>query len=251
VGGALDLARMVWSGWSFEDKILAADLARRGVEDSKTLPGYLYREDAGQIWQALHEYAERVLSVWYRRDEDVRADWELRAWADELARWIPDFPSRREATQPHRIETRGRLVDVVTAIIFRASAQHSAVNNGQYEMYGFVPNAPGTVYAGLPGVPIGTSYDERDVLEAMPGTTQGFGQLGMTWVLSQPTHRSLPTSGESPAFREDVCFEARQGVSDFRARLQLISKAIEERNAALDVPYTYLDPQNVGRSTAV
>jgi len=139
----LDLARMAWRDWSFERRGFRADLAERGVGD-KPLEKYYYREDGGEIHAALEAYAGRILRLWYRDDSDVAADYELQAWASALAGWIPrGFPSR--------ITSRGQLVSIATEVIFRASAGHASVNNGQYDAYGFLPNSPGAVATGLPG----------------------------------------------------------------------------------------------------
>jgi len=75
--------------------------------------------------------------------------------------------------------------------------------------------------------------------------------MGMVWVLSAPTQRSILQAGASPAFSPDVCFEAGEAVAAFRRRLQAISSAIDARNGELDVPYRYLDPVNISRSTDI
>jgi hypothetical protein len=75
--------------------------------------------------------------------------------------------------------------------------------------------------------------------------------MGMVWVLSAPTHGSILQSGNAAAFASEVCFEAAEAVAAFRRRLQAISDKVDARNAALDVPYRYLDPLNVSRSTDI
>jgi arachidonate 5-lipoxygenase len=241
-GGTLDLARMHWSKFSFEERRFEADLSARGVEDTKVLPDYLYREDARRIHKAIGSYVESILRIWYRSDEDVVLDDELAAWSKELATHVKDFPAK--------IKTRRKLFDVITEVVFRASAQHSAVNNGQYDAYGFVPNSPSTVFA-PPANPDGPGISEQDVFEALPPLKSALAQLGMCWVLSQPTHRSLFTSGESPAFTQESSLEAYERVQHFRSELRHISESIGRRNAGKTMPYTYLDPQNVGRSTGI
>lgn len=241
-GGTLDLARMHWADWSFEKRRFHRDLALRGVESDKTLPNYLYRDDARKIHEAIGGYVEGILRVWYRSDEDVARDDELAAWSEEIASHIRDFPSR--------IGTRAQLYSLITDVIFRASAQHSAVNNGQYDAYGFVPNCPGSVFAPIPD-PDGSGLEERAVFQAMPPLGLALAQLGMSWVLSQPTHRSLFSCGESPAFSAGASMEAYEQVQRFRSALRGISESIERRNAGMATPYTYLDPKNVGRSTGI
>jgi len=242
VGGALDLARLVWSRWSFRKRTLEGDLADRGVGDAKALPGYFYRDDARAIWQLLNGYIERVLQAWYLDDEGVRGDYELRAWCEDVARLVPDFP--------RVIDSRQTLATLMTDVVFRASAQHSAVNNGQFQTYGFVPNAPGTVFARLPDGNE-AQLEERDVVRALPDRDHSIAQLGMAWVLSQPTHRSLLTTGETPAFSRDFCPAAHDAVLVLRRGLVELAETIGARNDALGDCYTYLCPYDVARSTAV
>jgi arachidonate 15-lipoxygenase len=247
-GGALDAARIWWSSWSFEKRRFPNELALRGVGNDKALPHYRYRDDATLIHEAIRAYVEGVLGVWYRSDENVVQDAELTAWRKELAIQIPGFPSSWASEGPRR-----DLFGIVTDVIFRASVQHSAVNNGQYDTYGFVPNAPGAVFASIPdpSADAGAILGEEDVLRAMPSAEQSLAQLGMSWVLSQPTHRSIFSSGQSPAFSQHTCLEAYEQVQAFRRRLSTISDTIGQRNRGMAIPYTYLDPHNVGRSTGI
>jgi arachidonate 15-lipoxygenase len=252
-GGALDAARLWWSDWSFEKRRFGSDLAIRGVESEKTLPNFRYREDASLLHDAIGAYVKGVLGVWYRSDKDVRDDAELSAWSDELALRIPDFPPGKASDGTRTIDTTTQLFDIITEVIFRATAQHSAVNNGQYDTYGFAPNAPAAVFAPVPDPALDgpDPLDEQDVFRAMPPLHQSLAQLGMSWVLSQPTHRSIFSSGESPAFAQQRCLEAYEHVQAFRSRLDAISDIIGRRNRGLAIPYTYLDPHNVGRSTGI
>lgn len=243
VGGTMDLARLAWSRWSFRRRTLAADLAQRGIDDPRTLPELLYRDDASAIWALLHRYVSRVLGAWYRNDDDVRGDYELRAWLEELARFVPDVPQD--------IDDVAKLVRLTTDVVFRASAQHSAVNNGQFASYGFVPNAPGAVFARPLCPDDAPSLDERDVLRALPSRERGLAQLDMAWVLSEPTHRSLLTAGESPAFGSELCPAAHDAVLALRRDLLELSDTVAARNRSLAVPYRDLSPHQVGRSTNV
>jgi hypothetical protein len=47
-----------------------------------------------------------------------------------------------------------------------------------------------------------------------------------------------------PRWAEDI-------VGGFRRRLQTISQSIQRRNQALDVPYRFLAPVNISRSTDI
>lgn len=49
-------------------------------------------------------------------------------------------------------------------------------------------------------------------------------------------------------FREEV---PHQLIADFQKDLESLSDIIEERNASLQLPYTYLSPENVDNSVAI
>ena len=149
---------------------------------------------------------------------------------------------------PRRIETPEQLFQVITELVFRAGPQHAAVNNGQYDAYGFIPNTPGTFSTALTDAP---TLPESAYWDGLPAAGPSLAQLGMVWVLSMPTLRSLVSAGESGAFQPEVCFSAAEAVAAFRRRLYQISDEVELRNAGMEVPYRYLDPINVSLSTDI
>ena len=158
---------------------------------------------------------------------------------------VPGFPSR--------IETREQLFELAAHLIFRAGPQHAAVNTGQFDAYGWVPNSPALVHTPPPDEPSppGGHLDERAFWNALPRWNPAMSQVNMVWVLSAPTRRTLLHAGESPAFHPSLCPEAEEIVGGFRRRLQTISQSIQRRNASLDIPYRFLDPLNVSRSTDI
>lgn len=245
--GNISLVRMNWASWAYPDRTLHADLQRRDVGD---LPGYLYRDDARSVFKAIDKYASGILNIWYRNDEDVRNDLELQSWAREIA--SPDAGQIRGF--PRSLDTRESLFEIAANVIFRASAQHAAVNNGQFSAYGWVPNAPVAMFRELPDhLPEdGTAlFTEKDYYRSLPDRARTFGQTGMVWLLSEPTMRSLLRSGERPAFAPESCQEAYEVVGQFRRQLKAITDAIDARNAEIGFEYNFLKPQNIDRSISI
>ncbi len=249
VAGTLDAARLFYRGWSWKKRSLAAELEGRGVTDQGTLPFYYYRDDAREVHGAIRRYTEGILDLWYRSDEDVKGDGELQAWVAEVASEdggnIPDFPSS--------IATREKLAELCTELIFRAGPQHAALNNGQFDAYAWVPNAPALLSAPLPDRPSPEKghFSEEDFWRHMPGWGPATSQMNMVWVLSAPTSRTLLHAGDSPAFHPSLCPRAEDVVAAFRRRLHTISQSIQRRNERLDIPYRFLDPLNISRSTDI
>ena len=248
VNGTLNAARMFYAKWSFFDRGLHTDLSERGVDDPGTLPFYYYRDDGLRVYRALEGYVSSILSLWYRDDEDVALDTELQAWVAEVSSdegGVPGFP--------RSLHTREALFRLATELLFRAGPQHAAVNNGQFDGYGWIPNMPAMLSGKLPDEPNpeGIYCTEKDFWKAMPSRRSTLAQMGMVWVLSKPTLRTLLHSGESPAFHPSLYAEADEIIGSFRRQLASISDDIQRRNERLDIPYLYLDPMNISRSTDI
>ncbi|MDA1162930.1 MAG: lipoxygenase family protein [Planctomycetota bacterium] len=245
--GNINLVRMMWSSWKYQEHSLKADLEHRDVRD---LPGYLYRDDATEVYKAIEEYARGILEIWYVTDDDVINDVELQSWTREVS----DPRQGGIKGFPEQITTREQLFDIASNVIFRASAQHAAVNNGQFGAYGWVPNAPVAMYSKLPDeAPTDERplFTERDFYRALPDRARALGQTGMVWLLSEPTERSILRAGELQAFTKEHCFEAYQVVGQFRRRLRAISDAIDIRNDEIGFEYNYLKPQNIDHSISI
>jgi hypothetical protein len=249
VAGTLDAARIFYHDWSFKQRSLRNDLEARGVDREETLPFNYYREDGLQVYTAIENYVSSILSLWYRSDADVAGDTELQSWVAEVASpsggAVPGFP--------HALRTREELYELVSDLVFRAGPQHAAVNNGQFDAYGWVPNSPALVRRKPPSKPSPEKghLSEQDFWDALPNWSPATSQVNMVWVLSAPTRRTLLHAGESPALHPSLCPEAETIVGGFRRRLQTISQSIHRRNQLLDVPYRFLDPLSISRSTDI
>ena len=144
-------------------------IKKRGVDDPNLLPGYYYRDDGLKIWNAIEEFVREIINEFYTSDDDVGNDTELQSWAQDLyTNAFPQDYNKNGNGVPSKIENKAQLVELCTLIMFTGSSQHAAVNFGQYETYGFVPNAPSTICYPLP-----TSKGKADlqtVLDALPNT---------------------------------------------------------------------------------
>lgn len=251
--GALNLVGAVWANWDMRAMAIDADLERRGLADASLLPACWYREDGLSIMRATRQFTTRLTHVWYADDAAVVGDWELQGWATDLAAThqggLTGFPTR--------FETRAQVAWTLAEILFRASAQHAAVNNGQYDRYGWPPYSPTAVRDTAVNVKLaaGEAISERDYWVTMPTRAQSLAQLSMARVLSAPTYTSLIRTGAGSAFDRAVNPAASDAVRTFRQRLAVASQQQRSRNARLvsagKTPYTYLDPYNISRSIEI
>ena len=239
--GGFWLVDKAWKRWTFGETEPLGDLARRDVND---LPGYHYRDDARRIYATISKYVDELLRVFYRSDEDVRGDAELQAWAAELV--SPTGGQIRGLPGGGKLERFKDLHAIVLGVVWTVSAEHSAVNNGQFDQFGYVPNSPGALY--LPPPKSKIPMNNEAFTYALPPELAVDDQIALVHLLSMPTHHPL---GQYPTqFFQDVK-PAQLVVDRFRARLDQDTLAIRERNLSLDVPYRYLDPSIIGRSVAI
>ena len=81
-----------------------------------------------------------------------------------------------------KLDSEESLVEFLTTVLWTASAQHSAVNFGQFDYYSFVPNRPFTMRLGMPEDLSKVTYDY--ILKALPSEDQAVQSISTAKVLS-------------------------------------------------------------------
>uniref|UniRef100_A0A3P9HBU6 Lipoxygenase domain-containing protein n=1 Tax=Oryzias latipes TaxID=8090 RepID=A0A3P9HBU6_ORYLA len=121
------------------------DIADRGLED---VPDFYYRDDGLKLWNIMHRLVVYItLIFYYKNDCMVLKDAELQNWIQEI---FENGFLRRGETGIQKFTTMAELVKFVTMVMFTCSVQHAAVNSGQYDLYGWMPNGPSTMQEPLP-----------------------------------------------------------------------------------------------------
>lgn len=233
--GHVALLKRAWSTWTLRDTHLPTDLARRGVDDPAVLPYYPYRDDALPLWHAMAAYVRETLGVFYESDRDLVDDVEMQRWWNELTTLgVP--VERLPVRELTRVED---LAEILTTVMFTVSAVHSAVNNLQFEYYGFVPNAPLATHRPPPTAK--GEFTERDVQAMMPSLKQSMRQIAIG--------RALATFGRDEEFllHRDGWYrqffrepEARLALVHFTERLKAQRDQVVAANLTRAVPYDAL-----------
>ncbi len=242
--GSVAIAQRVWKTYRWDQAHLQTDLRARGVEDGNALPNYHYRDDSRLLWGAIGEFIAGMVRHLYKSDADVREDFELQAWLAVLA--APDGCNIEGMPNDGALNTRLELADFLTQIIYISSAQHASVNNGQYDLFGFVPNVPGHMLSPAPSTK--DPLSEEFVARSLPYKRASEEQIGFTEVLSAPT--KMPLGGYAKTFF-DGDPAVHEHIARFQARLRSVGQAIDARNARLEVPYTYMHPKTVAQSIEI
>ncbi|XP_008791914.2 putative lipoxygenase 5 [Phoenix dactylifera] len=170
--------------WRFDQEGLPADLIRRGmaIEDPSQPHGlkllvedYPYANDGLLIWSALQTWVRTYVQAYYPNPHVVQADTELQAWYAEAVR--VGHADKSGADWWPRLGSPADLASLLTTLLWLASAQHAALNFGQYPLGGYIPNRPPLMRRLVPaeGDP---EYDNfladphRFFLSALPSLTQ-------------------------------------------------------------------------------
>lgn len=243
--GSLTLVGIAYDRWTFESHDPLQDLENRGLLSMDVLPHYHYRDDALVLYDAIRKYVYDLLRVYYTSDEEVQRDTEVQAWARELVSAdggrVKGLPVCDGA-----IGTFDQLQRIVAQLIYTCSVEHAAVNNGQYDQFGWIPNTPGAMQ--LPPPKDHEPRSEANFVYALPDAYAVGQQLTLVHLLSEKTLTPLGTYSED--FFDGVT-PVRLALDRFRGDLDNIGRAIQDRNRNLEVPYKFLEPWLIGRSIAI
>ena len=231
----------------FYDSMLPSDLRARGVDDASQLPDYPYRDDALLVWNAIQQWAGDYVATYYANDGDVTGDYELKAWASELA-----ASGRIKGFRP--ITTRSQLALVMTAIIFNASAQHAAVNFPQSALMTYAP-----FYAGTGGAPAPTAaagQSEASWSQMLPSRLAAQEQILLFHILGGVYYRMLGEYRDNafpylPVLLDPAITAPGGPLERFRNALAGVEATIRQRNLARTRPYEYLLPSRIPSSTNI
>ncbi|XP_033828565.1 arachidonate 12-lipoxygenase, 12R-type-like [Periophthalmus magnuspinnatus] len=240
--GMFTILRRSLSSMTYTSLCIPDDIAERGVE---SLPNYYYRDDGLRLWDIIHRFVKGVLSYYYKNDQEVKDDVELQKWIQDI--YEHGFLSQDGTGIPQSFSTVEEMVKFVTMVIFTCSAQHGAVNSGQYDYGGWMPNTPITLQQ-PPPIKKGTAT-EASFLQTLPNVDTTVQGMATMWLLSRQSS-DFAGLGCYPDFH----FSEEKPLNlihTFQEELIQLSIKIKERNKSLEVPYTYMDPSEVENSVAI
>ncbi|QLE83995.1 lipoxygenase [Shewanella sp. Scap07] len=229
--------------YDFYANMLPNDLARRGVADANILPNYPYRDDALLIWEAINQWLNQYVNIYYQHDSDVIGD-------TELAAWTADVIEQGKVAGFTTIENKAQLVEVLTMVVFTASAQHAAVNFPQSSIMTYAPAISGSIW----GDKDPQGANEQQWLATMSPLSLASKQLNFLHLLGGVYYRMLGhyQTNDFPYLDwfEDPKVSGEDGaLSRFQQHLQEIEQQINQRNSQQrDIPYTHLLPSRIPMS---
>ncbi|KAJ4953597.1 hypothetical protein NE237_030429 [Protea cynaroides] len=228
--------------WRFDLEGLPADLIRRGmaVEDPTQPHGlklviedYPYANDGLLIWFAIESWVRTYVNRYYPDSSVIHSDIELQAWYSEAIN-VGHADLREESWWP-KLSDAESLTSILTTLIWLASAQHAALNFGQYPYGGYVPNRPPLMRRLIPGVgdpeyAFFVTEPQRFFFSALPSLLQSTQFMAVVDTLSthSPDEEYIGERQQPSIWSGDA--EIVDAFYGFSAEIQRIEKEIEKRN---------------------
>ncbi|KAJ3673639.1 hypothetical protein LUZ60_005631 [Juncus effusus] len=182
--------------WRLDQETLPADLIRRGVavEDSTKPHGirlliedYPYANDGLLLWSSICKWVDSYVSLYYPNSSQVLADSELQSWYHESVH-VGHADLKDKPWWP-KLASPSDLSSLLSTLIWLSSAQHAALNFGQYPLGGYVPSRPPLLRRLLPEED-SNEYNEfladphRFFLSTMPGVLEATKFMAVVDTLS-------------------------------------------------------------------
>lgn len=239
----MEISAAAYKNWRFDLEGLPADLIRRGMavpDESKPhglkllIEDYPYASDGLLIWEAIQNWVRTYVNRYYPDSAQICNDRELQAWYAESIN-VGHADLRHENWWP-TLATADDLTSILTTIIWLASAQHAALNFGQYPYGGYVPNRPPLMRRLIPDEndPEYLSFiddPQRYFLSALPSLLQSTKYMAVVDTLSthSPDEEYIGERQQTSTWSGDA--EIVEAFYEFSAEIQRIEKEIEKRNS--------------------
>ncbi|KAI0566640.1 Lipoxygenase [Gracilaria domingensis] len=262
--GGLVLLGMQYSKWRLSDQAFPQQLRNRGFDPyGNDKLQYYYRDDGMMVWNAMKNYVDLAIRLWYNQPDDAQLD-EAIANDEVLKSWCKEMRDvERAAVEsfPACFKSSKELSETVTTIMYNVSAEHSAVNGSQERYLSYVPNRPNALFRPVPSPSAPDMNllrdilmihrargDDDDVGASMPLAFAMF-QVQFSQLLTlQPTYTLMALEGNGVP---------EKAVALLKRELEKAHHVISFRNMRIEdehpelAPYEFLDPINVAQSIEI
>ncbi|XP_041814301.1 arachidonate 12-lipoxygenase, 12R-type-like isoform X2 [Chelmon rostratus] len=239
--GVIELMRRALSELTYSTFCLPENIAARGLE---SIPNFYYRDDGLKLWNIINSFVKAIVEYYYPSDREVCKDTELQEWICEI--FTHGFLGNKASGFPACFHAVKDVVKFITMVIFSMTAQHAAVNNGQFDYHFWAPN--GTLLLHKPPPTTKGQSSMKTIMETLPNVGETVTFAAMVRLLSEQ-YSDMVVLGAYPEERFDEP-APKQMIKEFQAELSYLSEAIAKRNSELEIPYTYLDPSQIENSVA-
>ncbi|XVF25798.1 hypothetical protein REPUB_Repub13aG0244600 [Reevesia pubescens] len=240
---SIEITSFSYKNWRFDMESLPADLIRRGIaEPDPTEPhglkllieDYPYANDGLLIWSAIEKLVRDYVNYYYPDASSIQSDPELNAWYYESIN-TGHADLRHESWWP-KLSITEDLVSILTTIIWITSAEHAALNFGQYHYGGYVPARPSYMRRLVPNEqdPEYATFlvdPEGYFLSSLPSLKEMTFLMSVLDILSthSPDEEYLGDRKDLSTWTGDP--EIIEAFYRFSMDMRMVEKEIEKRNA--------------------
>jgi hypothetical protein len=217
---------------------LPAELKRRGVDDAKLLPNFLYRDEGLVMWEVYWAYITEMVALSYKSDADVVADYELQNWVKEMASPLTCNISGLPVDAHGVLASKADLVLLLTSIVNAVTSHHSFSTTAGADFYAYVPNQPKTFKLEIPKDKK-ASVTLQQIKDALPSRREAINQMAEIY--------SIESYDYAPLLKfDDHYMRGLEGASavvkGFEARLHEVEAAMKHRVEQRGGRFNYLLP---------
>ncbi len=242
-GGAVDssLGGTIETDWevttnalselNFNERMLPNQLASRFMANKNLPVSYPYRDDAMDVWDAIKSWCTDYVDIYFANDAQIAGDKALQSWTQDLISKDGGCINGLGEKDPKGnlgIFTKAYLVDVLTMVIFTASAQHAAVNFPQLSVMSYTPSMPMAAYAPAPTSTEGS--ESQSLLATLPPLQQALQQQLITHGLGGVYFTRLGDYNRHQRGNYFSDTKVQGALVTFRDKLDAVERKIGDRN---------------------
>ena len=241
--------------WEFDKQYPDRLFVERGL-DATQLPEFPFRDDTLELWASIKTFVTDYLSLYYSGDTAVVEDYELQKWVNEMVhqrcaavKGMAGLVATGNADSPYAIHSLDYLIEVISLIIYTASAQHASVNYAQYPLMSYIPAASGTLYDTPPTA--SDSLAQEDVVKWLPPLDVALYQTSFAYLLTGVQFDTLGHYTDDPRSAYFADKRVAPLVAKFQMNLNKAEIEISQRNTTRPFPYIFQLPSMVPNSISI
>ncbi|XP_062373165.1 arachidonate 12-lipoxygenase, 12R-type-like [Sardina pilchardus] len=234
--GMVEVMKKAMDDLKYSSLCLPEDIRERGLDK---VPKFYYRDDGLLVWGALSKYVEAVVAVFYPSVKEVLEDEELQHWISDI--YKHGFLEKASTGIPDSFKSTEEVAKFITMVIFTMTAQHSALNNGNFHFGGWLPNSPNSLQPEVPESKDGIT--EADLLNTLPDINTSVWGMASAWISSKKGGDFVCLGQHSEQYFSEP--EVVSLTDQLKEDLKKITEKIKKRNKDNKWPNTYLDPKKV------
>ncbi|XP_065060342.1 uncharacterized protein LOC135687664 [Rhopilema esculentum] len=180
----------------WNDMDLDNDIENRGMDDIKKVPYYPYRDDGKVLNAVLKKFAKEFVSLYYENDDDVKDDFEMQNFINELSsngKIPPNDGLGMVKGLPGTFTSREQLEKLVSETLW-VIVQNGALKNAIGDYGSLAPVYPSKLYASV------RALRERKYIHMIAGPRAAYEQAAYSYAIG--------------AFHYDVLFDYSSELKD-------------------------------------